>query len=412
MRLDDHGGQAADYISGTTVNTPAVAISNFCGSASTGAASYDCAINTLNADRGTLTISFNHPVKNPIINLSGIGGYDWRWQGGTANNPTFENYMRLWTEFELLTPNTTLELLSTNGVFALDSSKKKLAPVDPTKVSSYCHWNPIWDAGCVAAQINGVGTSFTFSLDYNSIGGVSGQNGLTNRTTDDTFIVSVSVQDDYGSAPASYEPTVTSHTVSDLQIGAGVTADALTALNATVDATGDAEATTSFKAFSTTPTFSEPGETFKISFPVTASAAAKVCGWVDWDLSGTFDTIERECVNVTAGTSTNKVLTWVIPAGVSTASRWLRLRASYDTSGVEQPTGRLNSGEVEDYNITFAASPAGGSTEPPSEESNGALAETGDFSMFALFFVGLTLMVFSAAMFQMRSMVRNSRRRH
>jgi hypothetical protein len=398
MRLDDHGGQVTDYVSGTTVNTPAVAISNFCGSGSTGAASYDCDINALNADRGTLTFSFSRPVKNPIINLSGIGGYDWRWQGGTSANPTFENYMRLWTEFELLTPNATLQLLSTNGVFQLDGAKKKLSPIDPAKVSSFCHWNPNWDAGCVSAQINGTGSEFTFSLDYNSVGGVTGVNGLTNRTTDDTFIVSVSIQDDFGSAPASYDSSATSHSVGDLQIGAGVTADAIALLNPSSDLLGDSEDSTNFKAFPVEiPTFGAPGQNFTITFPVTGSSDSKVCGWVDWNLDGTFEIGERQCADVASGTSVEKTLTWVIPAGVTESPTWLRLRASYDKVGVELPNGKLDSGEIEDYNVTFEAASNGGTAELPVDEpENGepkTLAETGGPAPGPLVMGGLFLVL-------------------
>ena len=406
MRLDDHGGLASDYISGTTANTPAVAISNFCGSSSTGEASYNCSINTRHSDRGNLTISFSRPVKNPILNLSGIGGYDWRWQGGTSSNPTYENYMRLWTEFELLTPNATLQMLTTNNVFELDSTNKKLAPRDPSIVSSYCHWDAQWDAGCTSLQINGTGTSFTFSLDYNSIAGVSGVNGLTNRTTDDTFIVSVSVQDDYGSAPSSYDPSPTSHTVGDLRLGGGVTADALQSLNASSDPAGDNETNGTFLALgSTPPTFASPGETYSIRFPVSATRSGKVCGWVDWNVNGTFDPDERQCTTFASGSSVQKTLNWVIPVGVTTAPTWLRLRASYDTVGVESASGRLDSGEIEDYNISFAATP------PSNSQSGENLASTG-FSNSRNMAFGFGMIILGGILAASRLTLRRSQKKH
>jgi hypothetical protein len=399
--LDDHGGWRDNtYVAETTYLTPAVAISNFCKTPSSNAADYDlynqsggwCTNNTKYTDNATLTITFSKPVTNPVLNFAGVGGFDWRYRGTTGSR-TAENTMRLWTEFTLTTPGATLTQLSTNpGEFEVDGTGTRYKPSGTgSTVSSYCITGNNSDtseyssdmggnSGCGSFRINGTGSTFTFTLDYNSVNGVTGPDSpsteferLTNLTTDDTFIVSVSLTDDYGSAPASYDPDATYHTVGDLFMGEGVTADALDVLTPTRDESGDTETSSAFRAL---PTGAESagtvGSNYSVTFPVTASAAGKACGWVDWDNSGTYDSDERQCATFSSGTS-DITLTWTVPAGYTTASTWMRLRASYDTTGVESPVGALNSGEVEDYELgailvaeneeNLANTGLGGSTE-------------------------------------------------
>jgi hypothetical protein len=377
--LDDHGGWRDNtYVPETTYLTPAVAISNFCKTPSSNAADYDlfnqsggwCTNNTKYTDNATLTISFSKPVTNPTLNFAGVGGFDWRYRGTTGSR-TAENTMRLWTEFTLTTPGATLTQLSTNpGEFEVDETGTRYKPSGTgATVSSYCitgnnsntsefSSDMAGNSGCGSFRINGTGSTFSFSLDYNSFNGVTGPDSpsteferLTNLTTDDTFIVSVSLTDDYGSAPASFDPVATYHTVGDLYMGEGVTADALDLLTPARDELGDEESISAFRAL---PEGAEaagsPGSNYSVTVPVTGSEAGKVCGWVDWDNSGTYDTAERQCATFSSGTS-NKTLSWTVPVGYSATSTWMRLRASYDTSGVESPVGPLNSGEVEDYEL-------------------------------------------------------------
>ena len=85
-----------------------------------------------------------------------------------------------------------------------------------------------------------------------------------------------------------------------------------------------------------------------------ASAAGQVCGWVDFDRSNVFGNVasERACTAFASG-ATSVVLNWTGLTGLTTGTNYVRLRASYDTTGVQSPTGRLNSGEVEDYRLTI-----------------------------------------------------------
>ncbi len=380
--LDDHGGWRANtYVPGTTFLSPAVAISNFCKTPSSNAADYDlynqsggwCANNTLVTNNATLTLSFSSPVTNPVVNLAGVGGFDWRYRGTTGSR-TAENTMRLWTEFTLTTPGATLTQLSTNpGEFQVDGTGKRYKPNGTgTTVSSYCitgnnsntsnfSSDMGGNAGCGSFRINGTGSTFTFTLDYNSVNGVTGPGSptteferLTNLTTDDTFIVSVSLAQDYGSAPASYDTASTYHTVGDLFMGTAVTADALAALTPARDSDGDTEVSSAYRALPAGATMpGAVGSSYSATVPITSSAAGKICGWIDWDNSGTYETGERQCATFASGTA-NKTLTWQVPVGFTPSATWMRLRASYDTTGVETPVGALGSGEVEDYQLGVA----------------------------------------------------------
>lgn len=347
--LDMHGGAASDYVSGTTVNTPGVVISNYCN---------NCAMNSLVSNRGNLTISFSHPVTNPVVNLSGVGG--WSRVDTDPGAGTSYNYMNLWTEFELTSPNASLALLTSNNRLVIDNSGKKILPnpaVQQGALDADCSWSG-WKAGCGSVQIIGTGSTFTFRMDYNSRWGVTG-----NPMGDDTFIVTVAVQDDYGSAPTTYDTATTTNVVGDLFLGSGVTADALQTLNAS-SADGDDELTSSFKAFpSGLPNPDVPGSAYSLTFPVTSGAAGQVCGWVDWNANGFFDSNEEVCAALSAGTA-NVTLTWTIPQGAATSTSWARLRAAYQTSGQLPAAGPLDSGETEDF--TIAAVPRGPVASPAS----------------------------------------------
>lgn len=374
-RLSWHGGTPSNYGPGVTTDTPAITVDNYCKSPSSTAPNFDiynqsggwCTNNTLSRNRGTVVFTFSQPVTNPVFHFSGIGGYNSRWIIGGSNNVIASNIMKLWTEINLTSPanGTMTELTSNVNEFEVDSTGKKYRPTGTgSTVSSYCTTtddandptNTSGNSGCGSIRVNGTSNSFVFTLDYNSVGGVT--TPVVNSTSDDAFMMSVSIQDDYGSGPSSYDTATTYHAVGDLFMGAGVTPDALDARTPASDATGDDEANSSFKALpSGAPSPGTIGSNYTVTVPVTASAAGKICGWVDWNGNGTYDTAERQCSTFASGAS-SQTLTWVVPAGAAANSSWMRLRASYDTTGVESPVGALNSGEVEDFAVAAIAAPA------------------------------------------------------
>ena len=85
-----------------------------------------------------------------------------------------------------------------------------------------------------------------------------------------------------------------------------------------------------------------------------ACTAGYVRGWIDWNHNGVFDSGEASGTAACAGPSVS--LTWSsIPADVTSASTYMRLRVANSSAEVASPTGMSLSGEVEDYPITVDA---------------------------------------------------------
>lgn len=171
------------------------------------------------------------------------------------------------------------------------------------------------------------------------------------------------VDEDFGTAPASYDETNgASHVISNARIGANASSSGAEVATSSggVNNSGSSGITSPLAgstdnhddAFTSAPKIPTSGD-FKTTIPLTGiTAPAKLCGWVDLDSSGTFTANERQCASIAAN-ATSAELTW---PGSSMAtvktSTWMRLRLSYDQVGVESPTGRVDSGEVEDWQIS------------------------------------------------------------
>ncbi len=143
-------------------------------------------------------------------------------------------------------------------------------------------------------------------------------------------------------------------TIGGPRLGSAVTADALdpdtgASVHASESATGDAgdDAVSGFAPLRTGRLL-----TFSADLAVTqVSAPARVCGWVDFDLSGSFTEDERACVTVAAGATTAR-LSWTgLPADAGPS--YVRLRIGTTSAQVERADGLSDSGEVEDYPLTF-----------------------------------------------------------
>jgi len=91
------------------------------------------------------------------------------------------------------------------------------------------------------------------------------------------------------------------------------------------------------------------GQTYQV--PVSCVGTAPVAGWIDFDLSGSFDTDERSVtVNCSGGSA---VLSWTVNADVAAGQSYLRVRTAVSAADIVNPTGIASSGEVEDYAITI-----------------------------------------------------------
>ena len=171
----------------------------------------------------------------------------------------------------------------------------------------------------------------------------------------------ITIDEDFGTAPATYdENDGASHVVSGLSIGSSASSTgAESPAGGGLDNSG-AQGVVSpnaggsdedDNAFEADPVLPESGD-YTATIPLSGvSANAKLCGWIDVDGNGIFDAGERQCATVASG-ATSASLTWPAAAvSTITARTWMRLRLSNDLTGVEAPTGRVGSGEVEDWTI-------------------------------------------------------------
>jgi CshA-type fibril repeat protein len=180
-----------------------------------------------------------------------------------------------------------------------------------------------------------------------------------------------SIDEDFGDAPATFDAANgASHVLSDLSIGSAVSSTgaetvstAGTAPNNTAVASGIVSPIASGTdaaedAFASAAPTLTAGSAYTVTVPISgASAAGQVCGFLDVNRSGTFTTStpdERQCATFASG-ATSVTLTWPGTATSSaTGSTWLRLRAAYGATSLA-PTGRLDSGEVEDWAVALVA---------------------------------------------------------
>ena len=88
------------------------------------------------------------------------------------------------------------------------------------------------------------------------------------------------------------------------------------------------------------------------TFTAVASVAGELSWWVDFDGNGVFDNpSERFQQSLSAGANN---LMFTVPGGAAVGNTYARFR--FDTTVVNDPTGRVNDGEVEDYRVTINSS--------------------------------------------------------
>lgn len=358
------------------------------GSTGTAGSTGDCL-------RGILTINFSRPVTNPVFHLTGLGGFITRTNDvwGVA------------TRYRLLTGGVTLATVGTPRNLAVTT----LSGQPSIGVTSFGTGNLVTSgtpantydviqssctpaanttsAGCGSIQATGTFSQLQFEVITETkkvVAGTSTTNAYpagqydstkTNGSTinmnfgADATNFAVSVSEDFGDAPASYDPTAAaSHVLGDLKLGATIDAQNTGTLNGGTAVTPSPSAVAAGAdnngangdgadedAITTFPALASSATGYSLTVPVSgASAAGQVCGWIDFDRGGTFGNVasERACAAFASGAS-SVTLNWSGLSGLSAGTNYVRLRASYDTAGVQSPTGRLDSGEVEDYRLTI-----------------------------------------------------------
>jgi uncharacterized repeat protein (TIGR02059 family)/LPXTG-motif cell wall-anchored protein len=318
-------------------------------------------VNTVSicANRGIVTIEFDRPVTNPVIAMSGMGG--WHSNGSLS-----------WSEFSLLTPNVTLSSVSgtnlkvTNGNYIEPITKRPWMNCDSASGSTST-WSAVTNsvtatAMCGTVRANGTMTSLSFQVNLGLYGGQNGGNAWY-----DQFAFVVTTTEDFGLAPATYDAAgVASHALDNLKLGASVEADQTTADKAAVSPDAVASGTSlanhpkaddGVSAWGSSPSVAlVPGASYSITAALAGVASsANLCGWIDFNRNGTFDSGERACATSPNANDTSATLNWTVPNIVTPGLTYARLRLSYDA--VSLPTGKVSSGEVEDYSLTILGPP-------------------------------------------------------
>ncbi|KAA2252568.1 DUF11 domain-containing protein [Solihabitans fulvus] len=296
-------------------------------------------------DFATLTVSFNRPVRNPVLHLTGIGA-----KLGAGNSQV---------QHRLTSSAPTGASLSAvaSGATNLQVSGGNTIQVINKRSNTVCNSSTPGGstAGCGSVPVNGTVSSLTFAVNQTGDGGA--------QITGDEYLLGVTADENFGDAPASYDAgTAASHIVSDLRMGARVDPNNTDVLNTgqvtpspNAVAPG-ADITSAHTDGITKPlprlATSDVGKTYSLTTSLSgASQAGRVCGWIDFNRNGVFDNPgERACADFAAG-ATSVTLSWTVPNTIVAGYTYARLRAGYDTTQVQSPTGLADSGEVEDYRL-------------------------------------------------------------
>ncbi|NBU37618.1 MAG: hypothetical protein EBS32_05205, partial [Actinobacteria bacterium] len=344
--LSQRGGAAGDFTSTGLVTEPGVYLQT---------SNSGCLADAMCMNRGTLTISFSKPVSNPVVSFAG-------WGGGSGSSVA-------WSEMELLTPGVTVTALSGTNMHVINSGTY----VEPTvkNPSTGCHstsgFGATAQAGCGSLQVNGTVTSVSFQINLGTVRGTGYVDGWN---------LTASIPEDFGLVPVSYDVPAASHAVGDLKLGAVVTADQPSTLYATTN--GDAVAAGAVipptdDGVATWPTLSaaDAGSPYSIAVSLAGvTSTAHLCAWIDFNNDDVFTPGERACATDPASGDTSATITWTIPTDVTAGPTYARVRLSYDD--LPLPTGKVSSGEVEDYSVTIQSASIPAAVNDTSTGAKGA----------------------------------------
>jgi uncharacterized repeat protein (TIGR01451 family) len=293
------------------------------------------------ANRGSLTLTFSHAVTNPVIHISGIGG-----TSGTA----FYHTSFLMSSSDAVTLPTFTKL---GGNTAMTVTAGEIRS---TAINGGTSCTAATAAGCGSVRINGTFTTVTMQLDL-LMGGSGSPTGA------DGWTITASVDEDFGDAPGSYDPTAAaSHIVGGYFMGTAPTVENVGVTNVLatpITPSPIASATASTDANDNGVTFPTLTRSVASTIDVAVTGAGgRLQGWIDWADDGNFttagDQIATNAVDGGAG-DTDGVVNGVIrlavtpPTGTTQVTTISRFRWS-PTAGVAFNT-RGTVGEVEDYEV-------------------------------------------------------------
>ncbi|NEA33696.1 Ig-like domain-containing protein [Streptomyces sp. SID13031] len=299
--------------------------------------------------RGTLTITFSQPVRNPILHLAGIGGAVTQTTNGRVSAQS-----ELHSVLKLTTAGLSLAKLGQGNNLAVSSDTITALNPDagPNCITTDTGEGPdsAVTAACGSVKVNGVAKSITFDLTA-----VFTKNAklpaFNTSSSGDAFSLVASAGEDFGDAPPSYGAAWS--VLGDLRLGDDATEDNTTVANGTVGpATQDqADDGVTFKPLATI------AKNYSATVALSgASKSGRVCGWLDLDMNGKFEPGERACATFASGQSA-ATLTWPALPNLTAGTTYARVRAGYTTAQVEKPVGAADSGEVEDHPLVIAPPP-------------------------------------------------------
>ncbi len=297
------------------------------------------------ANRGTVTITFNKAVTNPVLHLSGLGANI----GGTL---WFHTSLNMTSYTAPVAP--TFTMLSNNGNLTVAGTE-----IRSTTINGQTSCTTATRSSCGSIRINGTITSITFQVDL-----LMGGTGTGTNANVDGWDFTLSVDEDFGDAPASYDPTAAaSHVVGGLYMGPAVTLE-----NAAINNPGNitpspvasANASSDSDDGVALPSLAR-GQTALIPVTVTGTGG-KLQGWIDWAGDGSFatagDRIATDAVDGGVGDTDGIVngvirLSVSVPIGATLTQTIARFRLSTVTGLAA--TGLAPDGEVEDYAVLIMA---------------------------------------------------------
>ena len=329
--LFERGGAAGMFVATGLVTEPGLKITT---------SNDGCLADAICGGRGHMFLTFSQPVVNPVFSFAG-------W-GGSASGVS-------WSEMRILTPGITMSklsgtniLVSTDGTYVEDNGQASSTRCNSSTTGS--------SAVCGSLQLNGTVTTVEFEVFQQTVGGTGNE---------DTWNVTASMAEDFGLVPTTYESSgVASHGVGSLKLGATVEADQASALYASTNAdavprwtslANNAKKDDGVAAWISSPTITfVPGEQYSTTVALSGVASsANLCAWIDFNRDENFAYSERACAVDPVANATSATLTWTVPAVVGSGITYARVRLSYDVLTVA--TGKVGTGEVEDYSLVLPA---------------------------------------------------------
>ncbi|NIJ52434.1 GEVED domain-containing protein [Dyadobacter arcticus] len=171
---------------------------------------------------------------------------------------------------------------------------------------------------------------------------------------------------DYGDAPASYgtkaadngavhqvNPALTLGSTIDIDADGGTSPPASGDDNTGTD---DEDGISSFPVISAAGSGTFTNYTVKVSARNGTASTANLCGWIDWNNNGTFESLEGVCTTL-APAGTEATLVWPAVAMSGFERRigtFGRFRLTTDVLTTGGMTGMATNGEVEDYFLPFS----------------------------------------------------------